>query len=1085
MTRIAPRHRLRSPDHRGLYAEVLEDRRMLHVLTTGTGDGSLTITVDGYGSFGDAVGFFPNGGAMFNPIGPLGAASTTFESAVAVRLGNAGPRRFLSSGSILTSEPLPAPVVTGNASSAFSTFSSDGIDVELTQSVSIMVDTTNVQTGSLLTQSFLLTNTANQTVILDLVRYLDGDLFFDNSLIDGGGRLISGGNEFLFETDAGGGSNVDTTFIGIDGNGGDPLTIGRFEVDDFPVLGTKIASGGSLTNTISGDLNGDGFVDLGREYDITLGLRNVFTLAPGASAIYVTRTVFGSGTPEDVSLDNPQVDLGPDVAVMEGNSGLTNLVFSVTLSKVGSAPISIPYQTVSGSAIAPDDYQAASGTLTFLPEDSTTKFITILVVGDEVSESNESFSLVLGEPTGVVLGRATATGTILNDDIDVVINDITVVELNSGTTNAVFTVSTIGDLNSAISVSYTTVSETAIGGSDFVMQAGSVQFQAGNNTARITIPVIGDTRNEANETFGVLLTSATGGARIADNLGRATIIDNDPLPNFYVSDEYITTTTIGNYVAHFTVALDMASGREVTVGYSTSEGTARDGIEYQGRSGQLTFAPGVTTLHVSVPVMTSNLYGPNRQFYLRLNSPTNAHLHDPEGKATIVYDNEQLGEYIVDDGDAAYTRTAGWSNLTNTLGYQLDYDYAPAGNGSSSATWSFVGIPNGQYQVFARWSHFSNRATNAPFTILDLGVPVATVLVNQQLAPTGDYSNGFHWQSLGTFSTTTNNLAVRLANNANGYVIADAIRIVAGGIAPQTPEMDVSGIERSIITGDITPAMEDGTHFGFVPTLTDSVVHTFRITNNGNADLHLSGAPPVSISGPHAGDFQVVSQPATTIAPGRYTTFQVVFHPSAGGQRNAVLSIANNDDSEHPYAFLLEGSGSGGGATLAHNASLPADVNADTRVTANDLLILINNLLAQQHATSAAPQAAEPLAAPAAGEAVIRPYYIDVNADGRLTASDLLGVINYLLRSEAAPQAAPAAAAAEEVPLAAPAVDEALVLFDDLATEAPLVDPPRVELVATSKATATAAQSQAQAAIAEHDWLDIEREDLALSAEDE
>src|SRR5690606_1679253 len=111
----------------------------------------------------------------------------------------------------------------------------------------------------------------------------------------------------------------------------------------------------------------------------------------------------------------------------------------------------------------------------------------------------------------------------------------------------------------------------------------------------------------------------------------------------------------------------------------------------------------------------------------------------------------------------------------------------------------------------------------------DNGVPVGTVLVNQQLAPTGEYADGVYWQSLGFFSTTTNNFGVRLSNAANGYVVADAIRIVAGGIAPQTPEMDVSANEISIITGDGTPDLADGTHFGSVPVLADSNVQKFTI----------------------------------------------------------------------------------------------------------------------------------------------------------------------------------------------------------------------------------------------------------------
>jgi len=473
-----------------------------------------------------------------------------------------------------------------------------------------------------------------------------------------------------------------------------------------------------------------------------------------------------------------------------------------------------------------------------------------------------------------------------------------------------------------------------------------------------------------------------------------------------------------NYQAVFTVALDAPSGRPVQVAYYTANGGAIDGVDYLGTNGTLTFNPGVTTLQVAVPVSTTGTFFPNKKFYLNLLAPTNSQLVDGQGAATIVFDDDTDGEYILDDGGAGYSKTAGWTNLTNTLAYQLDYDTAPAGNGSAKATWNFVGIPNGSYQVFARWSHFGNRATNAPYTMLDNGVPIGTVLVNQQLAPTGEYSDGVYWQSLGFFSTTTNNFAVQLSNAANGYVVADAIRIVAGGIAPQNPEMDIAANDISIITGDATPQLADGTHFGTVPVLADSNVQKFTIMNNGNADLHLSGIPRVTISGAHAGDFHIVTQPASLIAPGKKTTFEVQFHPLGAGLRTATISIANNDDSEHPYTFTIQGNGHVEAVPLAHNAAYPQDVNDDGRVNTSDALTIINALLTRSSEPTAEPLVAGTVATPLAATGTT---YIDVNADGRLNTSDLLMVFNYLLTG-AAPKAAPQAAA----------VDEAIVLFDEV-----------------------------------------------------
>ena len=139
---------------------------------------------------------------------------------------------------------------------------------------------------------------------------------------------------------------------------------------------------------------------------------------------------------------------------------------------------------------------------------------------------------------------------------------------------------------------------------------------------------------------------------------------------------------------------------------------------------------------------------------------------------------------------------------------------------------------------------------------------------------------------------------------------------------PSSPKW-TSPAGASIATGDITPSLDDGTDFGTVGSDTGSVTETFTISNNGNAPLHLSGNPRVALAGSDAEDFSVVIQPAATVAPGAKTTFSLMFHPSAGGLRQATVSIDNDDDNEHPYTFSVQGTGADPGPTqfLADDAA--------------------------------------------------------------------------------------------------------------------------------------------------------------------
>ena len=109
----------------------------------------------------------------------------------------------------------------------------------------------------------------------------------------------------------------------------------------------------------------------------------------------------------------PSVSIG-DASAAEGQSGTTPLTFQVTLSSSGEL-VTVDYQTVDGSAEAGSDYAAVSGTLSFGPGE-TTKAITVLVNGDQTFESDESFTVALGRPTGAIVTGPAGLGSILNDD---------------------------------------------------------------------------------------------------------------------------------------------------------------------------------------------------------------------------------------------------------------------------------------------------------------------------------------------------------------------------------------------------------------------------------------------------------------------------------------------------------------------------------------------------------------------------------------------------------------------------------------------------------------------------------------------
>ena len=121
-----------------------------------------------------------------------------------------------------------------------------------------------------------------------------------------------------------------------------------------------------------------------------------------------------------------------DVALPEGNSGTTAFNFTVTLGAPATGPVTVKYQTSNGTATAPSDYIARGlSTLTFAAGE-TSKTITVSVMGDTAVEPDENFFVNLSAAVGAVITDGQGTGTIKNDDPDLKINDVRVVEGNSG-----------------------------------------------------------------------------------------------------------------------------------------------------------------------------------------------------------------------------------------------------------------------------------------------------------------------------------------------------------------------------------------------------------------------------------------------------------------------------------------------------------------------------------------------------------------------------------------------------------------------------------------------------------------------------
>src|SRR5205814_2339724 len=152
-----------------------------------------------------------------------------------------------------------------------------------------------------------------------------------------------------------------------------------------------------------------------------------------------------------------------DASVLEGNSGTVDEVFTVTLAGASSQPITVTFATADGTAIAPSEEVEASGPQTFGPGECSKK-IMVKVNGDRLNEADETFFVNLSNAANANITKAQGVGTIRNDDAlhDALPIYASVLEGNSGTVDAVFTVTLTGTSSQPITVTFVTADGTAI-----------------------------------------------------------------------------------------------------------------------------------------------------------------------------------------------------------------------------------------------------------------------------------------------------------------------------------------------------------------------------------------------------------------------------------------------------------------------------------------------------------------------------------------------------------------------------------------------------------------------------------------------
>ena len=618
--------------------------------------------------------------------------------------------------------------------------------------------------------------------------------------------------------------------------------------------------------------------------------------------------------------------------IAEGNTGSTNLNFTVTLAPASSGTVTATYTTANGSATAGVDYTAATGLVSFAPG-VTSQVVTVAIAGDTDIESDETFTLGLSNPTGGAVIGAAGVGTITNDDqaaLTISIGDIAIVEGNAGTANALVPVTLSAAATTAVSAQYVTAAGTATAGSDFTAATGTVTFAAGQTAATIAVTVAGDTLDEPDETVTVALSAPTG-ATLADSQGVVTITDDDAAPTISVAD---LTVSEGTATATVTLSLSAASGRPVSVTATTSNLTA-SAADYSAVAQSVAFAVGATTATLGVPITADVIDEANETFAVTLTAPVNATIGDGSGVVTITDDDDPapslaIADVSVPEGNTGSSPAVFTVTLSAASAQTVTVGYATAAGTANSADFTTASgtltfAPGATIQTFSVGVLGDVAAESDETFTATLSAPVNAVLGDGQAVGTIVNDDGAPVLSIGNASVSEGNSNSRNLTFTVTLAPASATTVTVGyATAPQTATADV---DYTTGTGTLSFTAGVTSRTFTVPVIGDTlgeVNETFTATLSGAVNATIGVGTGVATIVDNDADVTVTS-PSATVTWATGSSQAITWsHTLGAGAAMRVELTRNNGTTWETLAEPVAATGATTG-TLELGGHRPAD----------------------------------------------------------------------------------------------------------------------------------------------------------------
>ena len=423
---------------------------------------------------------------------------------------------------------------------------------------------------------------------------------------------------------------------------------------DYTVTsGTLSFADGEASKTITVPILDDAVYEGNESFTVTLSNPSSGTIGTATATVTIV----------DNDTQPAAISISPTSYVLSEGAG--NAVINILRTGNITSAITVDYTTSDGTAVNGSDYTATSGTLTFASGE-TSKSIIIPIIDDTAVENDENFTVKLSNPSMGSIVADTANVTIVDNDSNSSILKLSASRdtIFEGNTYIMYVYRT-GDTSGSLKVDYKTSDGTATAGSDYTPVSGSITFADGESKKYVYIFTNRDNTYEVDEDFTFSLSNPSSG--VIDTEFASCKLEIQDYNFIFDQNSYTVNENGGN----ITVTVNLVTGgydvefSDLTIYYTTANGTATAGSDYTATTGSIHFGWGELSKTITIPIINDTVAENTETFSIKFTGSSDSYVTPLlTDTATITIIDDDKSQITLDRDSYTAPENSGYSVVT-------------------------------------------------------------------------------------------------------------------------------------------------------------------------------------------------------------------------------------------------------------------------------------------------------------------------------------------------------------------------------------------------------------------------------------